>query len=220
MGQVKQKYKFAVIGTDIAIFSIKDNKLQMLLMKMKKEPFLKDWALPGRLIKPEESIDGAAKNKLFETIGIKDGYIEQLSTFGKINRDPFGRVVSVAYLALYKDWRKIKTSDELNWFPVDKLPRLAYDHKEIAERAIHRLQSKLAYSNIICYLLQDEFPLSELQKAYEIILDKKLDKRNFRKKINSLKLVKKIGKKNMSTAYRPAELYKFTNKDYKIIEIL
>jgi len=222
MKKIQQKYKFTVIATDIVIFTIKDNKLQVLLMKMKKDPYLNYWACPGRLVEPNnESVQDAAKHKLAETIGKKDGYMEQLYTFGKLGRDPFGRVVSVSYMSLLPPDNRVKTDlNSLSWMPINKLPEMAYDHKEIVKYAIKRLQGKLAYSNVVYSLLPDEFTMTEMQKAYEIILGKELDKRNFRKKINSLKLIKKTGKKDYGMPNRPAELYKFIDKAYKLTEIL
>ena len=224
MKQAIKKYKFAVIATDVVIFTIRENKLQVLLIKMKKVPFTERWAAPGGLVKPNESVDGAAKRVLFEKAGVKDVYLEQLYTFGKVDRDPFGRVVSVAYYALIpSDGLKLKTTEEysgITWFPVRELPKLAYDHKEIISVAAKRLQSKLEYSNIVYSLLPNEFSLTDIQNTYEVILDKKLDKRNFRKKILGLKLVKKTGKKQLGLANRPAEMFKFINKEPKIVEIL
>jgi len=151
-------------------------------------------------------------------------YLEQLYTFGGVNRDPFGRVVSVAYIGMLPTSEiKTKTTEEhkkIEWFSVDKLPLLAYDHKKILKLAISRLQSKLEYTNIICNLLPEEFTLTEMQKAYEIILKKELDKRNFRKKIDSLNFIKETGINTVGGAHRPAKLYKFINKKVQNIEIL
>lgn len=219
-----KKYKFTLVATDTVIFTLKDNKLQALLIKMKKSPYRDDWAVPGGMIKPREAVDDAAKRILKEKAGIKDVYLEQLYTFGKVNRDPFGRVVSVAYFALIpSDNLSLKTTKEygdIRWFSVNKLPRLAYDHETIIHCAVKRLQNKLSYSNIVYSLLPDEFTLGEIQKTYEIILGKKLDKRNFRKKLFSLNLVRSIGKEKRGMANRPAALYAFTSKKLKMIEII
>lgn len=224
MPQVKKKFKFTVIATDVVIFTVKDNKLQILLIKMKKKPYTGLWAAPGGLVKPSESVDSAAKKQLYIKTGLKDVYLEQLYTFGKINRDPFGRVVSVAYFALIPNANiKLKTTQEyadVQWFTIDKLPKLAYDHDEIIRIAVERLKAKLTYTNIIYSLLPRKFSLSELQKVYEIILDKKLDKRNFRRKFLSLKLIRKTGEERRVGANRPAELYEFTKRKAQIIEIL
>ena len=224
MTGVSQKYEFAVIATDIAIFTVENNELQVLLIKMKKRPFTNYWALPGGLVQPKESVDQAAKRQLFAKTGVKNIYLEQLYTFGKVDRDPFGRVVSVAYFALIPNKGiKLHTTEEyegVEWFPIKKLPKLAYDHDEIIKKAVNRLKAKLGYTNIVYGLLSPEFTLGELQGVYEIILGHELDKRNFRKKIFSLKLVKKIGKKEAGKANRPAELYKFISRRAEVVQIL
>jgi len=224
MPQTATKYKFAVIATDVVIFTIKNNKLQVLLIKMKKKPFTNQWACPGGLVKPNESVDSSAKRQLKTKTGVSDVYLEQLYTFGKINRDPFGRVVSVAYFALIPNAKlKLKTTKEyadVKWFQIDKLSKLAYDHTEIVKTAVERLKAKLTYTNIVYGLLSKEFTLTELQQVYEIILKKNIDKRNFRKKILSLRLVKKTNKQKSGEANRPADLYTFIKKSPQIIEIL
>lgn len=219
-----KKYKFAVIAVDPVIFALIDGRLQVLLIKMKKAPFTDMWAAPGGLIKGNESLDEAVIRLVKEKTGIADTHFEQLYTFGDVKRDPFGRVVSVAYMALIlQENMKLKTTEEykdIAWFPVNKLPALAYDHKEIIKVAEERLQMRLGYSNIICSLLPREFTLTALQKAYEVILEKKMDKRNFRKKILSLKLLKKTGGKEGERANRPAWLYTFPSKRITTVEIL
>ncbi|OGF26015.1 hypothetical protein A2331_02165 [Candidatus Falkowbacteria bacterium RIFOXYB2_FULL_34_18] len=225
MEDIKQKYEHAVIATDVVIFRAEENDLQVLLIKMKKKPFFDMWATPGGLVKGDESIDIAAKRNLFDKTGVKNVYLEQLYAFGEVDRDPFGRVVSVAYFALLPQGIKLhlKTTEEhgdVGWFSVDGLPVLAYDHKKIIEMALNRLRAKLAYTNIVYSLLPDEFTLTDLQKIYELILDKRQDKRNFRKKILSLKMIKKTGGKTTGGAYRPAELYKFIKKNPEIVQIL
>lgn len=222
--KVAKKYKYAVIATDVVIFTIKDNGLNVLLIQMKKEPFADAWAMPGGLVNPDESVDDSAKRNLSLKAGVKNIYLEQLYTFGSPDRDPFGRVVSVAYFALIQsndiELRTTKDYKDVAWFPVKKLPKMAYDHKEMLALAVERLKAKLEYTNIACNLLPNEFTLTELQNIYEIILDKNLDKRNFRKKILSLKLVRDTGRKRGGGANRPAELYKFIDKKAKIVNIL
>jgi 8-oxo-dGTP diphosphatase len=222
--KVKKKYKFAVMAVDVVIFTIKEGKLMALLIQMKKKPFAGMWAAPGGLIRGNESLDSAAERLLLEKAGVKNVYLEQLYAFGEPNRDPFGRVVSVAYFALIPSrgiiLKTTKDYADVRWFPVKKLPKMAYDHKKIVEKAVRRLQAKLGYTNIAYSLLPKEFALTELQRTYEIILGKKMDKRNFRKKIFSLKLVKKTEKKQQGEANRPANLYKFIDRKMKIVEIL
>lgn len=219
-----KNFKLAALATDIVILTIIDNELQVLLIKMKKSPFVGHWAVPGGMVKVDESVDDSAKRHLLTKAGVRDIYLEQLYTFGGIDRDPYGRVVSVAYFALIpSDGLKIKTSEEyadIKWFSVNKLPKLAYDHKEIIKSSISRLKAKLEYTNIVYSLMSKEFSLSELQKTYEVILNKKLDKRNFRKKLLSLGLVVKTGRLKMGDSNRPAELYKFAQLQPQIIEMI
>ena len=224
MSKIQPKYKFAVIAADIVIFTVKDEKLQVLLIKMKKPPFLGTWAAPGGLVRPLESVDKAAGRILKEKAGVRDVFLEQLYTFGRVDRDPFGRVVSVAYYALIPAaGLKLKTSAEyggVEWWPADKMPDMAYDHREIINYAVRRLRTKLEYTNAVYGLLPEEFTLSDMQRIYEIILGRGLDKRNFRKKILGLKLLKATGKKTAGEANRPAALYRFLSRRPENIEIL
>lgn len=224
MEQPKRKYKFAVIAVDVVIFTVQDGQFKALLIKMKKAPYADCWAAPGGLVKSDESVEQAARRHLRKKTGVRDMYLEQLYTFGRVDRDPFGRVVSVAYFALIPHaGMKLKTTAEygdVGWFPVEKLPKLAYDHQEIIAYAVQRLQSKLEYSNIVYGLLAREFTFSELQDIYEIILGRKLDKRNFRKKILSLRLVQRAYKKRRGETNRPAELYQFMERIPRVVQIL
>lgn len=226
MRPVEKRYKFAVIASDIVIFTVLEGELQVLLIQMKKKPFTGFWAAPGGLVRANESVDAAARRILRDKTGVSDVYLEQLYTFGRVDRDPFGRVVSVAYTALIpSEGIHLKTTEEhssVRWFPVSQLSRLqfAYDHREIIRTAIARLRSKLEYSNIVYGLLAKEFTLTELQKTYEIILERKLDKRNFRKKVLLLKLLKKTNKKSSGGAYRPAELYLFVSRKPQAVSVL
>lgn len=213
-----------MIATDVVLFTIRGGALQALLIQMKKRPLTGLWAAPGGLVRPAESVDAAAKRHLLVKTGVGNVYLEQLYTFGEVKRDPFGRVVSVAYFALIPSTGlQLRTSKEhsaVRWFPVTSLPKFAYDHKEIVSTALARLRAKLGYTNIVYSLLPDEFSLTDLQKTYEIILGKKLDKRNFRKKIMSVNLVKATAKKQSGAANRPALLYTFASKTPRIVEIL
>jgi 8-oxo-dGTP diphosphatase len=224
MSKSVKKYKFAVIATDVVILGMDNGELKVLLIKMKKSPYADAWAAPGGLVGGGESVDAAAGRILREKTGVANVYLEQLYTFGKVNRDPFGRVVSVAYFALLPDAGiKLKTTDEyvdVRWFSVADQPKLAYDHKEIIACAVKRLRSKLEYTNIVYGLLPAEFTLGALQKTYEIILGRELDKRNFRKKILSLGLVMKTEKRTAGEPNRPAVLYRFKKRSLQNIEIL
>lgn len=222
--KIQKKYTFAVIATDVAIFTLEDDALKVLLIEMRKKPFTGHFALPGGLVRSSESVDKAAERLLAEKTGIRHAYMEQLYTFGKVDRDPFGRVVSVAYMALMSSRGiKLSTTKEyggVQWYPVKHLPRLAYDHKEVIEVAVSRLKAKLGYTNVAYGMLPKEFTLSELQRVYEIILGRKLDKRNFRKKILSLRMLRDCRKQRVSGASRPARVYAFVERAPKVIHIL
>lgn len=219
----KAKFDYPKAAVDLIVFTIKDEKLQVLLVKMKKKPYQNHWAFPGGLVKIRESLDKASQRELHEKTGLRNVYLEQLYSFGDPRRDPFSRVVSIAYFALINSQGiRLKTTLKyagINWFPIDNLPRLAYDHREMAKYALKRLRYKLEYTNVVYSLLPKYFALSELQKVYEIILKRRLDKRNFRKKILSLKLLIRTGR-FLKEAHRPAELYRFRKRKPMIIEII
>jgi len=209
-------------AVDVVIFTVEEKILKIILIKIKSGPLKGMWAFPGWRVKIHETLDKAAARELYENTTIKNAYLEQLYSFSSVKRDPVGRIISVAYLALvnFID-AKLKTSSrylDIRWFPVEQIPRLAYDHKEMLNHALERLKNKLEYSNVIYSLLPRKFTLSDLQKAYEIILQKKIDKRNFRKKILSLNLIKKVGEKR-GEAYRPANLYSFKKRKFSVAEI-
>jgi len=220
----KQPISVAAVAVDIAVLTIKDGQLNVLLIKANNSPFPEKWVIPGGLVKPNESIGDAVKRHLLAKTGLKNVYSEQLYTFGKVDRDPRGRVVSVAHFVLipYGAFEP-KTSEayaDIQWFPILKIPKLGYDHNEITETAFERLKAKLEYTNIVYSLMPKEFTLGDLQKTYEIILGKNLDKRNFRKKILQTKLLKKISKKTLGEAHRPAQLYSFAKRSPQFIEVI
>ena len=216
--------KHAIVAVDIVIFTIEDNDLKVLLIKMKKKPFVGMWAVPGGLVEVNESLEFSAKKHLLNETGVDNVYLEQLYTFGEVDRDPLGRVVSTAYFALIPTAKvTLKTTEEyegVQWFSIKDLPELAYDHLEIVQKAQRRLKAKLSYTNIVYSLLPTEFTLTDLQKTYEIILGEVMDKRNFRKKILSLNMIKKTDKQTIGGASRPAAFYKFIKRSPQIIEIL
>jgi len=224
MSKAQKAYTHAVIATDVVIFTVEKGVLKVLLIAMRKHPYKKHWAMPGGLVRGGESLEESAMRHLEHKTGVRDVYLEQLATFGDPKRDPFGRVVSVAHMALLSSQAlNLKTTKEyagVAWFPVAKVPPLAYDHKEILRFAHERLQGKLAYTNIAYGLLPKEFTLSELQSTYEIILEHKLDKRNFRKKLLALRLVTSTKKYRRDGPHRPAELYRFTHRTPRVVEVL
>ncbi len=207
----------------MVIFTIHRGELQALLVRVKQGPFAGRWAFPGGLLPHGESLDAAAARELVEKTGIGDLYLEQLYTFGDPRRDPLGHVVSVAYFALAPSPAappaKDPKYDRAEWRPVHRLPQLAYGHNAVAAYALARLQAKLAYSNIAYSLLPAEFTLSELQEVYEIILGRHLDRRNFRKKITTLGLLRPLGRQRRG-AHRPAALYAFAQRVPTLVQVL
>ncbi|MFH0936912.1 MAG: NUDIX domain-containing protein [Candidatus Daviesbacteria bacterium] len=211
------RYEYPSVTVDVLIFTVVENKLKIVLIKRGVEPFKNVWAIPGGFVKMEESLEEAASRELLQETGVKNVYLEQLYTFGEPKRDPRTRVITVAYYALVPS-QNIKLyastdASEAQWFSVEKLPALAFDHRQIFDYALNRLRSKIEYTNIVYSLLPPKFRLSDLQKVYEIILGKKLDKRNFRKRMLSLGLLKPSGEKEKSGAHRPAMLYEFRKKE-------
>ena len=211
------------VAVDIVIFTVKENALKVILIQMKKAPFTAMWAFPGGLIDPRESLDDAAKRELKEKTGVGNVYLEQLYTFGDPKRDPNGRVISAAYFALVSgENMKLTTTEkysDVSWFDVRKLPKLAYDHKEVAKYAAQRLQWKLEYTNVVYSLLPRQFTLTEMQDVYEVILGKRLDRRNFQRKIRSLGLLKPTAKRQVGK-HRPAKLYEFKSRRPIITQII
>lgn len=211
------------IAVDIVIFTVKDNVLKVILIQMKKKPFAGMWAFPGGLIRQNESLEDAAKRGLQEKTGVKNVYLEQLYTFGSPKRDPNGRVISAAYFAIINSQDvKLKTTGKysnIGWFDVKKLPDLAYDHNELAKYALQRLCWKLEYTNVVYSLLSRYFTLSEVQKVYEIILGRFLDRRNFQRKIRSLNLIQRTKKQQLGR-HRPAVLYEFRERKPAIVKFI
>lgn len=209
-------YEKPSVTVDVILFTIKRENLQVLLVKRKNTPFMGQWAIPGGFVRVKESLEDAARRELVEETNVKNIYIEQLYTFGAPERDPRGRVITVAYFALVNSKElNIKAATDVydvKWFSVYNLPKLAFDHKEILDCALQRLKYKLEYSTVCFQLLPKKFTLTELQKAYEVIFKRKLDKRNFRKKILSLGIMSDTGRITKGMAHRPAKLYSFDKK--------
>lgn len=212
------------IAVDSVIFTIKDGKLMVLLIKMKKKQYSGTWAFPGGLIEQNETTEHAARRILKEQTGVTDVYLEQLGTFDDPKRDKAARVVSVAYFALVPE-AEIELLmndkyDEVRLWPTEKLPAFAYDHAQMAKTAVQRLRAKLEYTNVAWSLLPENFSLTDLQKIYETILGHELDKRNFRRKILSLGLISPTGKKQTVGKHRPAQLHHFKERKLVYMDIL
>ncbi|WP_298544302.1 NUDIX domain-containing protein [uncultured Aquimarina sp.] len=212
---IRQNIKVAV---DAVVFGYKDKALHVLLIKRDIEPFKDSWALPGGLVLENESLEDAVERELKEETNVTVDYLEQLYSFGKPGRDPRNRVVSITYFGLVKpEHHSIKADTDANdvaWFDINELPELAFDHATILDAAKKRLRNKLTYEPIGFDLLADKFLFSDLEKLYMTILDKQIDRRNFRKKILSFGILEELKEKISEGRGRPANLFKFNQKQY------
>jgi 8-oxo-dGTP diphosphatase len=203
------------VTVDIVVFTVHDQALRVLLVERGIEPFLGLFALPGGFVLAGETLEQAAFRELREETGTAEVYLEQLYTFGDPGRDPRGRVVTVAYYALVPSGRSplLAGTDAASaaWFTVAELPKLAFDHAGILDYAVNRLRGKLEYSNVGYELLPEKFTLTALQVLHEAILGRKLDKRNFRRKVLGMGLLKPL-KEKLATGRKPAELYSFRDQ--------
>jgi 8-oxo-dGTP diphosphatase len=201
------------VTVDLIIFTIAEDDLKVLLIRRGQEPFKGRWALPGGFVEIEESLEDAAARELKEEVGVTNVYLEQLYTFGDPKRDPRGRVISVSYFALIDAERQriVAASDaaDAQWHSVFDPPRLAFDHGKILDYAVWRLRNKIEWTTVGYELLPKKFTLSELQRVYEIILQRPVDKRNFRKKILSQGQIVELNETRGDVAHRPARLYSF-----------
>ena len=206
------------VSTDSVIFGFEKEKLHVLLIKRGIEPFKDQWALPGGFVHTNETTEACARRELKEETGLDDIYMEQLYTFSQVDRDPRGRVITVAYMALIKSGDiTLNAGDDASmaqWFNVQQLPALAFDHEMILNIALTRLKSSISYKPIGFELLPEKFTLSQLQILYESILQRQLDKRNFRKKIEKTGILTKLEEKQQHVAHKPAQLFKFNKEKY------
>jgi len=206
------------VTVDIVIFSIRIRELHVLLVKRGIPPFLGEYAIPGGFLRADESLEEAAKRELHEETSVRDVYLEQLYSFGDPARDPRGRVVTVAYYALvsseHMDLSAGADAAEAEWVAVKRLPPLAFDHAGIVAYALERLRNKLEYTTVGFQLLPKKFTLAELQAVYEAILGKRIDKRNFRRKMALLKILKPL-KEWKETGRKPAQLFGFAAKRFE-----
>ena len=210
-------YRPPILTVDGLIFRYNDGKLELLLIKRKAKPFAGTYALPGGYGSQGQTTQQAMDTILARKAGLnlkQLEYLEQLYTFDMIGRDPRGHAVSVTYFGILKNAKpKVSsTTESPQFFDIQSLPALAFDHKTIINYAITRLQAKLSYTNIAVAFMPTHFSLPQLQSLYESILDRKLDKRNFRKQIKAQDLVKETDELLREGRHRPARLYQFTNK--------
>ncbi len=219
MSEILPKFN-STFSIDCVVFGFDGGELKILLIERNEEPFKDWWALPGNIVGEQESLDQSAARILNELTGLSNIYMEQCYTFGDVSRHPQGRVVSIAYYALLrlggdKAVKPISTyAKKANWIDVKDLPKLAFDHKEIFETGLEKIKRRIKHQPIAFELLPEKFTLTQLQNVYEVILSKKLDKRNFRKKMLSFGVLKDLEEKQQGVSFRAATLYKFDKKKY------
>lgn len=210
-----------IVAVVVVILTVVDDGLRVLLIRRSAEPFRDYWALPGGLLAEGESLDRAAARKLHDETGVSDVYLEQLYTFGELSRgDDAGRGIAVAYFALVQHaLSRLRESETWQpaWHNAYALPALGFDNNAVVDYAVRRLRSKLEYTNVAYSLLPRTFTLSELQAVYEAILDRELDKRNFRRRMLSLGVIKPAGGTRMEGAHRPAQLYAFAKREPVVV---
>lgn len=211
------EYPHPAVTVDVAIFTVRNDALKVLLIKRALDPFNGRWALPGGFVRMEESLLDAAKRELREETGVAAAYLEQLYTFGEPDRDPRERVISVAYYALMPsdalELRAASDAEGVAWFGIDDLPQLAFDHRDILEMALARLAAKLSYSTIAFQLMPAEFTMPELRHLYELVTREEIDARNFAKRILALNVIEATGQDRRAGAHRPAKLYRVIDRN-------
>lgn len=218
------EYPRPSVTVDCVVFGLDfDNEsLQVLLIKRAHAPFQDAWALPGGFVRMEESLEEAAARELSEEAGLRDVFLEQLFTYGDTDRDPRGRVISIAYYALVKpSLHNLKADTDASdaaWFSLDEVPELAFDHQRILDMARERLRGKVRYQPIGFELLPERFTLSQLQRLYEIVLERPIDKRNFQRKFQRMGILHDTGEMQQNVAHRAARYYTFDRETYQTLE--
>lgn len=206
------------LSVDAVVFGYEEGVISVLLIKRKYEPFKGKWAIPGGFVLNDEPLEKAVERELQEETGIKINYLEQLYSFGDPDRDPRGRIVSIAYFALLRPnaFKILASTDasEVKWFNIKELPKLSFDHESILNMAIKRLQAKITYEPIGFELLDKKFPFSDLEKLYITLLGRDIDRRNFRKKIVGFNVLDELNEKVSRGSGRPANLFQFNEKRY------
>ena len=211
------------VAVDSVLFAVERGRLKCLLVQLQRGELRGKWAFPGGLVRAGEQLDDAAIRELHSTTGLDGAYLEQLFTFGDPRRDPRGHVVSVAYMALIADPSEVRPPlgkyAASRWFEVSRLPPLAYDHQLMADYGVRRLKAKLGYTNIAYNLLPKTFTFAQLEGLYAAILGRPLDRRNFRRRILGMGLLRELPAKR-GGRHRPAALYRFARRLPQVIEML
>lgn len=212
-----------LVAVDTVLFAITGGRLQTYLVELREGPGRGRWAFPGGLVQVGELLDDSVRRELYESTGLRGAYLEQLFTFGDPSRDPRAHVVSVAYMALIPDPREVTPPGDKyatgRWYQAGNLPELAYDHSLMAAYALKRLKSKLEYTNIAYALLPEEFTFAEFEELYALILGRPLDRRNFRRRILAMGILRRLAHTRRGP-HRPAALYSFSQRSLRFIEML
>ncbi len=221
--ELADRFERPRVAVDTVLFAIQERRLKTYLVQLSRGPASGKWAFPGGLVRRGEMLDDAARRELKVSTGLTDAYLEQLFTFGDPSRDPDAHVVSVAYMALIPDPGRLSGPSPKyaagGWFELSALPPLAYDHALMAAYALKRLKSKLEYSNIAFALLPPVFTFAEFEELYSRILARPIDRRNFRRRILAMGLLRPL-KETRRGAHRPAALYSFARQTLQMIEML
>jgi 8-oxo-dGTP diphosphatase len=216
--ELRPEFQFA-ISVDCVIFGYDEDVLKVLLIKSDLPEFQGQWSLLGDLLHPDEDLDAASYRVLRERTGLENVFLEQVHTFGRVNRHPAGRVVTTAYFSLLnvKDHQLKQLDNELQWHPLAGLATMAFDHKEILDTCHRTLQKKVQEEPIIFNLLDNKFSLRDLQHLYESVLGVQLDRRNFRKKLFATGLLTDLGELEKDVHHRPGRLYAFNQEKYNLM---
>ena len=211
------------LTVDAIVFGYEPKEgLSVLLVKRKYPPFKGHWAMPGGFVKEKENLEQAVERELEEETGVKLNYLEQLYSFGNPKRDPRSRIVTIAYYGLVRSSKfelfAATDADDAKWFHLDELPKLAFDHQTILDYALERLRNKVGYQPIGFKLLDKKFTMEEIHHLYEVIYDRKLDRRNFRKKFLKLDILEELEEKSGGGRGRPGSYYRFDEKKYLALE--
>jgi len=212
--------KKILVAVDPVVFTIRHEALHVLLIKRRWPPYKGTYALPGGFVKEQEDLDVSVKRELSEETGVKDIFMKRANLYDAVKRDPRGRVIAVSFLALIRGDQRLKARTdavEAKWYPVDDVPKLAFEHDQIIKDALTMLKFEIQTTNIALQILPKRFTLSAMQMLYEMVLGKELDKRNFRKRLKELDIVKGTGEKFREGAHRPAELFEFKDQTYQAI---
>mgnify|MGYP006134588975 CR=1 FL=1 len=207
------------LTVDAIVFGYEPKEgLSVLLVKRKYPPFKGRWAIPGGFVKEKESLEQAVERELEEETGVKVNYLEQLYSFGNPKRDPRSRIVTIAYYGLVRNSNfelfAATDAEDAQWFHLNELPKLAFDHQRILDYALERLRNKISYEPVGFKLLDEKFTMEEIHHLYETIYNRKLDRRNFRKKFLKLDILEELEEKSGGGRGRPGSYYRFDEKKY------